>query len=186
MEIDLTKFSKIAISGVHGNGKTTLAKKMSEEFGLTYVDEVARSIIEKTEGFDWRSAGSKEVLLFEWAIFYTHRFYVSFYEKNKKAFVSDRSLIDIMSYSKWHFDRTKNAKFLDIIGACELNLKSGNLYDVILHYNDGYKSDFTEICKYIQSDIKSTCRIVRGWNCVSIITINKDDVIKYKNKKIKI
>ena len=35
---------KIALTGTHGIGKTTLAKQLSERLGIPYLDEVARKV----------------------------------------------------------------------------------------------------------------------------------------------
>ena len=141
--IDMTKYKKIAISGIGSWGKTTLAKRISSLARIPYLPEVAREILDFSGNFDWKKIKNAEVIEnFEKAIFHTHLTLV----KTNKVFVSDRSIVDPLVYTIVQSEKLGGKldnlvkQFTDIIE------KQGKLYDVILlaDANKGYL-DFSKL-----------------------------------------
>lgn len=89
---------KIAISGAHGVGKTTLAKSLAVELNLPLIDEVARSVAEEN-GFkttaDIRDAIPLTRTFFQYSVFYRQimKERYSYHE-----YISDRSIFDCVAY----------------------------------------------------------------------------------------
>jgi adenylate kinase family enzyme len=176
--IDLSSFNKIAISGSHGIGKTTLAKKISKEFKIKYIPEVARELMEHKH-FNWKKAKKFQVMIFEKAILYSHLFYIV----NEKKFISDRSIIDILAYVEWNKEKLKASTYFErLISTLNLYIeKFNNFYDILLFYNNGYRNR-DEIGEFIHYKIFETCTNKK----IPFIEINKNDLLLYKEKKIKI
>ena len=127
--IDMTKYKRIAISGVHTAGKICLAKKISHLTFIPYLPEVAREIIEFTSNFDWRKCESISVIRdFEKAIFHTHLCLV----KTNDTFVSDRSLVDALVYTIVQNKKFNNALKTLVEEFTSVIEDIGVLYDVIL------------------------------------------------------
>ena len=89
---------KIAISGTHGVGKTTLAKRLAESLYVPLLSEVARDVavstgIEHTEQISEGSYLAK--LMFQGAIFGLQGLKEKMYPG---GFVSDRSILDCIAY----------------------------------------------------------------------------------------
>lgn len=88
---------KIAISGTHGVGKTTLAKRLAESLYVPLLSEVARDVavstgIEHTEQISKGSMLTR--IMFQGAIFGLQ----GLKEKMHGGFVSDRSILDCIAY----------------------------------------------------------------------------------------
>ncbi len=90
---------KIYFTGAHSTGKTTLARYVSEKYKLPLLTEVARMILsEKELQIDSLRSNLDTVDNYQKSIFDRQLEE----EKNKTEFVSDRSLIDCLSYSAEH------------------------------------------------------------------------------------
>jgi nicotinamide riboside kinase len=88
---------KIAISGTHGVGKTTLAKRLAESLYVPLLSEVARDVavstgIEHTEQISKGSMLTR--IMFQGAVFGMQ----GLKEKMHGGFVSDRSILDCIAY----------------------------------------------------------------------------------------
>jgi nicotinamide riboside kinase len=94
---------RIAISGAHGVGKSSLALLLATEVNLPLIEEVARTVAEKT-GFH----NTQEVIdahpldkeRFQNAVL--SRQLNTEFQHGAQGFVSDRSVIDIAAYSTWY------------------------------------------------------------------------------------
>lgn len=146
--IDISGCRKIAISGVHSSGKTTLAKRISQLTLKPYLPEVARELLNCSKDFNWRDSTDSEVIsLFEKAIFYSHLFLA----KTNRDFVVDRTVVDVFVYTLIQNQKEKiNSALLDLIDYFKEKIdKIGFLYDVILlmEAENSYASlkDFEEI-----------------------------------------
>ncbi len=88
---------KIAISGTHGVGKTTLAKRLAESLYVPLLSEVARDVAVST-GIEHTEQISKGSLLtrimFQGAVFGMQ----GLKEKMHGGFVSERSILDCIAY----------------------------------------------------------------------------------------
>lgn len=92
---------RIAICGTHSVGKTTLARALASRLSLPLIEEVARtaachlrisSCRELAEGRLWRAA-----------LFQLHVFHLQLAQESEhKEFISDRSVIDVLAYSKFY------------------------------------------------------------------------------------
>lgn len=93
---------KIAISGSHGVGKTTLAKKLAEELGMPLISGVAREEA-KRMGFV-TTKGIKKMKLLDRSIYQLRVFFRQIQEEEKhyKGFISDRSVFDAVAYSMYY------------------------------------------------------------------------------------
>lgn len=86
---------KIAITGSHGTGKTTLAQALAEELDMHLIPEAAREIMEKWQVEPWnlddptKTAFQEEVLDIQ-----IKR------EQQAESFISDRTVFDSLAYSK--------------------------------------------------------------------------------------
>lgn len=95
---------KIAISGSHGVGKTTLAKALCEELNFPMISEVARTVakemgIENTD--EIRKADMDLITQFQTRIFYDQLLAESGYPDHIEGytdFISDRSIFDCVAY----------------------------------------------------------------------------------------
>lgn len=181
-EINLDKFSRIAISGSHNVGKTTLAKRMSENFGLTYFPEVARELLHlvpKNHYFNFREADFNQYTLFENAILYGHLFYISVVQDN---FIVDRSLLDILAYCEYFIQKNGNFPSLETTKVAIQNLIGSELnlfYDCILFYNNGY-NEKDESGEFISYYIEVLGKYIK----IPFIEINKGDTLLKNNTYI--
>lgn len=93
---------KIAISGAHGVGKTTLASALSEKLGLPLIREVAREVAQnfgfKTTEEIWRANSGKKAL-YQLNVFYSQ---IEAEKSHAYGFVSDRSIFDSIAYSLFY------------------------------------------------------------------------------------
>ena len=86
---------KIGISGTHGAGKTTLAKKLADYFNMPYIPEKARESAEKLgiENMDEAIRDKDLMSTFQWDVLRR--------QLNAEArafFVSDRTVVDNLAY----------------------------------------------------------------------------------------
>jgi hypothetical protein len=94
---------RIAISGAHGVGKSTLAVLLSTELQLPRIDEVARTVADKM-GF----SSTQEVVKAH--PMDKERFQNTIlscqinteFSNYARGFISDRSVIDVAAYSTWY------------------------------------------------------------------------------------
>jgi nicotinamide riboside kinase len=92
---------RIAITGSHGVGKTTLAKAVAEKFNLLFIAEMARAVANTMNIFHTnaivRSDVSRKVIFQEtiWQMQLAA-------EESLDSFVSDRSILDVVAYSLYY------------------------------------------------------------------------------------
>lgn len=93
---------RIAVSGAHGVGKTTLATSLAEELGLPLIGEVAREVARdfgfKTTGEIVASNPGKKTL-YQINVFYAQ---IKAEKGRRRGFVSDRSVFDSLAYSLFY------------------------------------------------------------------------------------
>jgi nicotinamide riboside kinase len=92
---------RIAITGSHGVGKTTLAKKLAEGLKLPLIEEIARKMadiygIKHTEEIKNASWGLRAE--FQDSVWYAQMVA----EDSLREFVSDRSILDVVAYSLYY------------------------------------------------------------------------------------
>ncbi|HHV36126.1 MAG TPA: ATP-binding protein [Syntrophomonadaceae bacterium] len=89
---------RIAISGAHGVGKTTLAKSLAAKLNLPLVEEVARSVAAEN-GFktttDIQNAVPSARALYQHSVFFRQVMKEDYYHR---GYVSDRSVFDCVAY----------------------------------------------------------------------------------------
>lgn len=89
---------RIAISGAHGVGKTTLAKSLAGKLNLPLVEEVARSVAAEN-GFktttDIQNAVPSARALYQHSVFFRQVMKEDYYHR---GYVSDRSVFDCVAY----------------------------------------------------------------------------------------
>jgi|694.fasta_scaffold42522_9 nicotinamide riboside kinase len=105
---------KIALTGTHGVGKTTLAKMLVERLNLPYIHEGARSVIEmlNTYSLDYRDFGDEQRSLFQKCVVNLQLIVENSFEQ---GFVSDRSLFDCQAYSNFDIEVANIADRYDLI-----------------------------------------------------------------------
>jgi predicted ATPase len=90
---------KIYLSGVHGSGKSTLVRFISQQYHLPMISEVARMILSETElQIDSLRCDIEVVDRYQSQVF--HRQLIE--EQKHSKFVSDRCLLDCLVYSGQH------------------------------------------------------------------------------------
>lgn len=89
---------KIAISGSHGVGKTTLARALAKELGLPMISEVAREEAKKF-GYETteriKNAPKLQRMIFQLSVYHAQ---IKAEEDTWQGFVSDRSIFDCVAY----------------------------------------------------------------------------------------
>lgn len=118
---------RIAISGAHGVGKTTLAERLAEKLDLSLITEVAR---EKAMQYGYGTTeGIKNAGLFSRIAFQLDVFYGQIKaEERKRKFVSDRSVFDCVAYSiYYHLPSTISVYVL------EEAVKYSKRYDAVIY-----------------------------------------------------
>ncbi len=92
---------KIAISGTHGVGKTTLAKSLAKKLNLPLIEEVARGVAQRY-GFknteQIKKAENNKRYSFQHEVFYEQ----VAEESLKSSFISDRSVFDPLAYCLYY------------------------------------------------------------------------------------
>lgn len=125
---------RIAVSGAHGVGKTTLATSLAEELGLPLIREVAREVAQDfgfktTREIAASNPGKKT--LYQISVFYTQ---IKAEKGRKRGFVSDRSVFDNLAYSLFY----------------GLNAVAEYLIDEAISHSENY--DFIVYCPIPDSD----------------------------------
>ena len=92
---------RVAISGPHGVGKSTLARRIADELCIWYIPEVARELLDKARDRNWKEFSAEEACEFEKAIIHSHLFYIKQANRMNTSFVSDRSVFDAFGYIDW-------------------------------------------------------------------------------------
>lgn len=92
---------RIAISGAHGVGKTTLSKALAKTLNLPRIQEVARTKAKEmhlntTE--EILNADDKTKMEFQRQVFYEQVMAEMTYAVERKSFISDRSVFDAIAY----------------------------------------------------------------------------------------
>jgi nicotinamide riboside kinase len=100
---------RIAIVGSFSTGKTTLAGEAATRLDLPLLPEVARQVVELGFSLDKDATPEVETLIF------LRQFHN---EQVHPEFVSDRSLIDAMTYAGWVLDNQPRRKETALWEAC--------------------------------------------------------------------
>jgi nicotinamide riboside kinase len=89
---------KVTFVGSFSTGKTTLAHHFAREWDLPLLPEVAREVAELGFPLDQSATPETETLIFlkQWRAEMFH-----------DAFVSDRSIYDVVAYADWVFDHER-------------------------------------------------------------------------------
>jgi nicotinamide riboside kinase len=117
---------RIAISGSHGVGKTTLVDAMGEQLDLPKINEVVR-MVAKNMGFghceDIRNSDQDVIRLFQQKVFYTQLI-----AESSSGFLSDRSIFDIVAYMELY-----GLPVSMIEEYTEFAIRRSNNYDMIIY-----------------------------------------------------
>lgn len=184
-KIDLSSYKRIAISGCHKIGKTTLCNKIRNYVNTKIVPEFAIDLINlNPSSFDegqYKEEDTYRQYLLECAIIYSHMYAVSI----MPSFVSDRSILDALAYTYYFHQKgmiDKNG-FIDINTSTKEFVDNWNMYyDKILVFNlyNSYAS--TDISKelrtfqeIIDTSIKELSRAYLG----ELTLINKGDILLF-------
>lgn len=164
---------KIAISGAHGVGKTTLAKSLAVELNLPLIDEVARSVAEEN-GFkttaDIRDAIPLTRTFFQYSVFYRQimKERYSYHE-----YISDRSIFDCVAYCILYDLHDDFIAFL----RAEATKHSSN-YDCIIYHpipdREISADGFRLIGKDSQKDVDSSLRILLRYAKCPVLQLEKE------------
>ena len=100
---------RIAVVGSFSTGKTTLATVAAEELDLPLLPEVARHVVELGFQLDKDATPEVETLIF------LRQFHN---EQSHPEFVSDRSLVDVMTYAGWVLDNQPWRKEMALWESC--------------------------------------------------------------------
>ena len=148
---------RIAISGAHGVGKTTLARKLAKTLDLPQIEEVVRSVAKdfgfKTTG-QIRKAKELDKCLFQNTLFVRQAVTEMQF---KNGFVSDRSMLDFVAYCYLynlpdHYveilqkEALRYSEFYDLLVYCPIP-------DVVLE-NDGFRLTDKDSQKFIDVAIR--------------------------------
>jgi len=87
---------RIAISGTHGIGKTTLAKWLSEELGIQMLGEKARGLLESTYPFEIIDRDTTSFLDFQREVLDLQE--AEAWTKRNESYVVDRTPVDSLAY----------------------------------------------------------------------------------------
>jgi predicted ATPase len=92
---------RIAISGSHGVGKTTLAEKLNATLKFNFISEVARKVAAEM-GYattdDIMAATQEEKRIFQQRVFYDQLLAEMTRSVDNQGFISDRSIFDVLAY----------------------------------------------------------------------------------------
>jgi hypothetical protein len=184
-EIDLTRYNRVAISGTHGIGKTTLATRLhgARNHGTgrcDYIPEVADDLIGATT-FDWcRGQG---VVNFQKAIYYTHLFYAEQFTR----FVADRAVLDNWAYCWYRLKRAHGKEHKEI--AWLLNHIAARyctgvaLYDAILYYQIYDRETVSD--EQIEIDgIMATVFKLAQRKDVTVIPLFRDNTLRVEDRTV--
>ncbi|NLK53114.1 MAG: ATP-binding protein [Syntrophomonadaceae bacterium] len=93
---------RIAISGSHGVGKTTLSIALANATGIPRISEIARNVAQKQEyktTEEIKNASLEDRIVFQKAILLEQATQESLH---RAGFISDRSIFDTIAYSKYY------------------------------------------------------------------------------------
>lgn len=121
---------KIAVSGAHGTGKTTLVEWISTNYNLPVIGERARDLLETKFSFQSVEDDLETFMQFQSAILNTQIGLEDEYE----SFVVDRPLIDSFVYVQERFskERTLSSRYMNLYYDTLLQFYSVRPYDIIL------------------------------------------------------
>ena len=149
------KYQKIGITGSHGTGKTTLAKKFSEELNLPFVSEVAREFDIPNLDIESYCKIQKRLLFNQIET-----------EGEYQSFVSDRTTIDNLAY--WIVLCSAHASELDnktYVRETRMHLST---YDKIYYVPITFEikdDNFRFVSKSFQQTVDDVIRtILLSWN----------------------
>jgi nicotinamide riboside kinase len=156
---------RICLSGSHGTGKSTLLKKIANDINLEIISEVTRDL--NKQGLKINEKGN-DFSYTQFILFNKHLEFLFF----KENFISDRGLLDVISYTYYLYKEKKVKK--EIYDFIFSNIKNNiNLYDKIFYFHiefeiedDGVRS----ISKNFQKNIE---KIIEEF----IINLNLQNVI---------
>lgn len=148
---------KIAISGAHGVGKTTLAGKLAKALALPQIEEVVRSV---ARDFGFRTTGQiQKSGLLDKCLFQNTLFVRQAVTEMqfKNGFVSDRSMLDFVAYCYLynlpdHYveilqkEALRHSEFYDLLVYCPIP-------DVVLE-NDGFRLTDKDSQKVVDAAIR--------------------------------
>jgi len=84
----------IGLSGAHRTGKSTIAKKLAEDRGWTYVESIAGGLV-KEMGLDVSVMTWEDRIRYQTALFNQFK---AFYEAQTEPFIADRTPLDLATY----------------------------------------------------------------------------------------
>lgn len=98
---------RIAVSGTHNSGKTTLAQWISEEYGIRYVGEQARNLLEKSYDFSELEVNIERFKKFQREVLDGQ---IADLESVKNdSFVMDRTPVDSLAYVHYQLSSQKSS-----------------------------------------------------------------------------
>lgn len=121
---------KIALTGTHGIGKTTLAKQLSERLGIPYLDEVARRVAEFygfTDSEQIRNNSLERIRTFQSDVWATQ---IKTEWSYPDGFVSCRSVLDAVAYAIYYFGGITDT-YLDVLKRITYDLTAD--YDALIY-----------------------------------------------------
>ena len=121
---------RIALTGTHGIGKTTLAKQLSERLGIPYLDEVARKVA-RIYGFEnsnqVKESSYERIKSYQLDVWANQ---IKEERKNYSGFISCRSVLDAIAYSIYYNGGITDT-WLDVLNCITYDLTAD--YDVLVY-----------------------------------------------------
>ncbi|PLS69302.1 MAG: hypothetical protein CV045_02830 [Cyanobacteria bacterium M5B4] len=155
---------KLGISGAHGTGKSTLLSALKKEpffKDFFFVEEVARRLIKETGSL--KDADSNRLVSFQRRVL---RRQVE--EENKSPrFVSDRTVIDVLSYYEWYIlygkiQKTQTETWSTMIRFIEDRFESSP-YDIVFYLPIEFDLEADGVRWTDRESQRTYDSILRGW-----------------------